>query len=378
VATLLTFLQGQSLPTDQLNQLNKGIWQRSEPSYAAPFKLETEDKSLEARLKEISTLKGLHAGVFVIDPTSGLYASLDGKSAFSAASMIKFPILVSYLAALDTGELKQDQKVTIRQDLITGGSGYLQWRPVGSKVTLSEVAELMMVVSDNTATNIIIDALGGKARLNREFSNWGLKQTKINNWLGDFEGTNMTSPYDLVYLMGLVDNHEILSKSSRDLMFQIMRRTRIRTLLPPGLPPGSVIAHKTGDIGSMVGDAGLVTTPGGAKYIVSVQVSRPHNDRRANLLVRNISKEISQDFGTVKLKPAPMPVEPSLEKDASPEHDKPSLEEHDFLKESPAPAVSAPPPSAPKVGVEPTPAKATPPVHHKSRHHHSHRQHHRR
>jgi len=59
--------------------------------------------------------------------------------------------------------------------------------------------------------------------------------------------------------------------------------------LPQGLPPGAKISHKTGDIGSMVGDTGIITAVGGGKYIVAVQVQRPHNDRRANELVRKLS-----------------------------------------------------------------------------------------
>jgi len=64
------------------------------------------------------------------------------------------------------------------------------------------------------------------------------------------------------------------------------------------LGPGAKIAHKTGDIASMVGDVGIITVPSGAKYFVSVQVSRPHNDRRANLLIRGLSKMIYQCFST--------------------------------------------------------------------------------
>jgi beta-lactamase class A len=68
-----------------------------------------------------------------------------------------------------------------------------------------------------------------------------------------------------------------------------MERTKTRTLLPQGLPPGAKISHKTGDIGSMVGDTGIITEVGGGKYIIAIQVQRPHNDRRANELVRKLS-----------------------------------------------------------------------------------------
>jgi beta-lactamase class A len=311
VATVLIFLQGQFLPSD-----HNALSIPANVQVVVPLHLTEEDTALEEKLKAVSELKGLHAGIFVAQPSSGRFANLSGKEKFSAASLIKFPILVSLLAAVDRGEVKKETLLTVREDLVTGGSGFLQWRPKGAKISVEEAAQLMMIISDNTATNLLIDHLGGKNKLNRQFTDWGLTDTKINNWLADLEGTNTTSPYDLVYLMGRVDRGDILSKESRNWLINVMRHTRIRTLLPQGLPPGTLIAHKTGDIGVMVGDAGLVTTHDGGSYLIGVQIARPRNDRRANLLIRKISKLVYDDFATAKssVKPSPAiepPVSPS-------------------------------------------------------------------
>jgi beta-lactamase class A len=292
LATVVTVLQGQFLPIDQFSKA--GIIGEPQIKIAAPFELVSREQALESRLKSIDSPTRMHTGVFVVEPKTGRYADLNGKDQFAAASIIKLPVLVSLLAAVDRGDVKMGQSLIIKQDLIAGGSGHLQWRPQGSKVSVREAAELMIVVSDNTATNLLIELLGGKAKLNQEFAVWGLSSTKINNLLGDFEGTNKTSPYDLVSLLSRVDRGELISEASRKWMFRIMERTKIRTLLPQGLGPGAKIAHKTGDIGGMVGDAGIVTTAQGTRYIIAVQVERPRNDRRANMLVRNISKEVYQ------------------------------------------------------------------------------------
>ncbi len=265
---------------------------------APPIALTYPLDELRQKIEIAATLKNLRAGVFVVDMQTGKYVDFNGHDEYAAASMIKVPVYVSLLQALDRHEVALDQLVEVRQDLITGGSGWLQWRPAGTKIPLKEVAELMIIVSDNTATNMIIDLLGGKEKLDRDYVAWGLQRTRINNMLGDFEGTNKTSPYDMVYLLGRIDRGEIVSAESRKWMYQTMERTRIRTLLPPGLAPGSKILHKTGDIGTMVGDAGIVTAPTGQRYIVSVQVERPHNDRRANLLIRALSKMIYKCFST--------------------------------------------------------------------------------
>jgi beta-lactamase class A len=180
--------------------------------------------------------------------------------------------------------------LTIKPELLTGGSGHLQWQPIGTKVPFLEVLRLMIIFSDNTATNMVIEALGGKEPLNKDFKDWGLKQTCINNYLGDFIGTNKTSPHDLVYLMARIDRGELITSPWRAWMLDTMKKARVRTLLWPGLGPGAQLAHKTGDIGSMVGDSGIVTTLDGKKYYVAVLVERPHNDLRANLLIREASK----------------------------------------------------------------------------------------
>jgi len=296
IAALLTFLQGQFSPSDQLRIAEGENSPKTE--IVLPFVLDDEDKDLEAKLATACNVPGLHAGIFVVSMKSGHYAELNAKESFPAASMIKLPVLVSLMRAIDDGTVKQTQILEIKEKHITGGSGYLQWRPIGSKVSVQEAAELMMVISDNTATNLLIDLLGGKDALNKQYKKWGLTQTKINNWLGDFEGTNLTSPYDLVFLLSRIQKGELLSEKSRTWMFQVMQRTRIRTLLPQGLGPGAVIAHKTGDIAGMVGDAGMVTAPDGNQFMVCMQVSRPHNDRRANALIRTCSHLIYQAFAT--------------------------------------------------------------------------------
>lgn len=257
-----------------------------------PFPLTSRLTSLEDDLKKFSDKKNLRTGVFVVEPGSGRYAEMNAREPFMAASMIKVPVLVSLLAALDRKTVSLTEKLTISEDLITGGSGYLQWRPVDSKITVKEAAELMIIISDNTATNLLIDKLGGLEKLNKQYSQWGLKNTRLNNLLADLTGTNTTSPYDLCYLMGRIERGELISQSSRDWMHSIMHRTRIKTLLPQGLNPGDRIFHKTGDIGKMVGDVGLVHTKDGKRYLVAVQVERPHNDRRANELIRTLSRSI--------------------------------------------------------------------------------------
>ena len=273
-----------------------------------PFCLTTELSDLSKNLASLNKIKSIQPGVFAVNLATGQYVDSGGREAFSAASMIKLPILVSFLMAVERGECKMEDQLEIRPDLITGGSGFLQWKPPGTKISARRAAQLMMMVSDNTATNLLIDLLGGNEHLNKDFHRYGLQKTRVNHLLADLEGTNTTSPYDLVYLLGRVDNGELVTKEHREFMYEIMSKCKNRSLLPPGLAPGATIIHKTGTIGAMVGDAGIVTTSGGTRYAVAIQCSRNRNDARASEEIRQMSKVI---YNTYALQPPPVKVKPA-------------------------------------------------------------------
>jgi beta-lactamase class A len=154
----------------------------------------------------------------------------------------------------------------------------------------------MIIISDNTATNMIIKRLGGAEALNKRFREWGLKSTIIKNPMPDLEGTNLTTTKDLVEVMGIVDRGKKISLRSRDRLLGIMEETKTRTLLPQGLEKGAIIANKTGDIGTVVGDVGLIDMPNGKRYLGSVMLKRPYNDVRAKTLIQDISKTVYQNF----------------------------------------------------------------------------------
>ncbi len=238
----------------------------------------------------------LTPGVFFVDLDNGAYLDLNGASTFAAASMIKFPILVAFFQDVDAGKIRLDEILTLQKHLIGSGSGDMQYQPLGTKFTTLETATKMITISDNTATNMLIHRLGGVAALNQRFQRWGLTVTEIRNSLPDLSGTNTTSPKDLADLMALVNQGDLMSLRSRDRLLDIMRRTRTNTLLPAGLGKGATIAHKTGDIGSLVGDVGLVDMPSGKRYIAVAMIRRPHNDSKAKELIRQVSRAAYQEF----------------------------------------------------------------------------------
>ncbi|XGV95893.1 MAG: serine hydrolase [Leptolyngbya sp. BL-A-14] len=252
----------------------------------------------------------LTPGIFLFDLDTNSYLDLNGGASFAAASTIKVPILVAFFQDVDAGKIRLDELLTMRKDLVAGGSGEMQGLPVGTQFTALETVTKMITISDNTATNMVIARLGGMATLDQRFRSWGLVSTGINNLLPDLNGTNTTSPKDMALLMTRISQGELVSMRSRDRLLDIMQRTVNRSQLPQGLDKGATIAHKTGDIGSMIGDVGLIDMPNGKRYALTVLVKRSFNDGEAYDLVQKVSRMVYQYLNRMPTAPSAQALSP--------------------------------------------------------------------
>jgi beta-lactamase class A len=285
-------------------------------------KLGQEMTPLKAAIQTLTAKNPQMApGVFILDLDKNAYIDINGEAAFSSASTIKVPILVAFLQDLDAGKIRLDEPLILRKELIGNGSGEMQYQPPGTRFTALETIIKMITISDNTATNLIIARLGGFNALNQRFKSWGMRSTVINQLLPDLQGTNTTSPRDMAILMTQISQGELISLRSRDRMLDIMRQTENRSQLPQGLGAGATIAHKTGDIGTMIGDVGLIDLPNGKRYAAVVLVKRSFNDDRAYEFVSQISRLAYQYFtrsmstqanGTPAVTPSTSPISPTV------------------------------------------------------------------
>jgi beta-lactamase class A len=270
----------------------------------APFKsqignlnLTTASPALKQQLQEkIQQKSTLDASYVFVDLDRGEFSEMGSDRVLSAASTIKLPILIALFQDIDAGKVRLAEKLTITKQSIGEGSGDLQAQKPGTQVSVLMVATKMMTISDNTATNLLIDRLGGKAVLNQRFRTWGLKVTTINNALPDLEGTNTTTAKELARSILAIQRGKIVSDPARAQMLNMMSHTARNTMLPKGLGAGAKIAHKTGDIGSLVADVGSIDSPGGKHYLAAVLVKRPHNDPGGPELIRQMSKIVYDYF----------------------------------------------------------------------------------
>ena len=254
-----------------------------------------ELETIKASLVELQELiPELTPMIYVFDLDTGNYVDVAGNAEVSAASTIKLPVLVAFFQAVDDGRITVDQTLAMQSSQIAGGSGDMQVQPPGTRYTALDVATQMIINSDNTATNMMIDLLGGAPELNQQFANWGLTTTVIRNPLPDLEGTNTTSAQDLVRMLAHLHRGEILTLRSRDRVMNILQRTYNKKLLPAGVSETTVSYNKTGDIGSVLGDVALMDLANGKRYAISALVQRPENDGRARELIRRISQTVYQ------------------------------------------------------------------------------------
>ncbi|MEL6471812.1 MAG: serine hydrolase [Cyanobacteria bacterium J06623_4] len=274
-----------------------------------PVALNQEIPTLKSELQELPNLyPNLTPKVFYVDVDTGRYVNVEGGEAIAAASTIKLPILLAFFEEVDAGRIDPNQTMAIQQTQIAEGSGDMQLSPPGTQFTALEVATQMIVNSDNTATNMMIDLLGGKEVLNSWFKLQGLEKTVLNNPLPDLEGTNTTSARDLSHTMLLISEGDDLSQRSRDRVLNILNRTYNKSLIPDSLiQQGALTFNKTGDIASVLGDVALVDLANGKRYVVAALVERPENDGRARELIRRISGRTFEEADRA-LQPAVTPL----------------------------------------------------------------------
>ena len=260
----------------------------------------------------------LEASAFLLVLDDGRYAQMQADRAMPAASSIKTPILLVSLEQIDRGDLRWNEPLTLTKPVVGGGAGWMASKPLGTRFPTYEVATEMIRISDNTATNLLIERAGGKDRLNSRFQALGLTATKVNNWLPDLDGTNTTSARDLSRAIALVDIGETLSMRTRDLFRDVMGTSVTNTLIPKGLMQGLGgeqgrpdpalsrkgyrVYNKTGDIGIAYADAGLIELPDGRRAVAGFLVKGPFNDPRSTNLIRAMAGAMAPH-----LKPAPSP-----------------------------------------------------------------------
>lgn len=214
---------------------------------------------------------------------------------FVAASTIKLPVLVALYDAAARGRVALDAKVRLRPADQVSGSGVLQSLTPGVRLSLRDLAELMIVVSDNAATNMILDRIG-LVEVNACLEGLGMRTTRVLRGLqiipAAAKGFNTVTAGELTGLLLRIARGKAVSWEASRRMIATLKRQQIHHALPALLPdpadaeeppvgaiPAWELAHKTGSIPGHEHDVGILYL-GGQTIVVSV-LTRGCGERRA-------------------------------------------------------------------------------------------------
>ena len=220
---------------------------------------------------------------------------------FSSASVIKVPILIAVLDYVERHERSLDEVVLIINENRVDFSVITEQQL--NESTLYELLVWMIITSDNTATNVLIDYIGMDA-LNRYFRKIGLTHTTLQRKMMDFARLesgfdNVTTARDMAHLFTRIYRQDLLSVPLSTLAINILSRQRVHESLKRYLMEDIQIAHKTGGLDSVDHDVGIVFNHVN-DYIIGVFVTEVTNNDEARQFIGRISKVVYEQFVTQK------------------------------------------------------------------------------
>ena len=226
-------------------------------------------KSLEESIQPlVNGYKG-DVAVSVYHFESDTSWALRGDVPMPTASLIKLPVMIEAYRQVEAGTLKLDQRIEVRKEDMVQGSGILTSHfSAGTVISLRDAIRLMMVYSDNTATNLVVDAIGlpATAKLMQEL---GYPETQLHAkvFRGDTSiapdrskkfGLGSTTANDMVSLLKRLKNGELAGAESTTAMIDHMLNCDDKSRFPLLMPVGVKVAHKTGSVTRVRTDAGLL------------------------------------------------------------------------------------------------------------------------
>ena len=277
-------------------------------------------QSIEKRFSEIAQEFGGRLGVAAKTLGTGETIVYNGDSLFPTASVIKLPVLVELFYRFHDGSLRPDQPVPLLDSLKKPGSGVLQFLSEGQTMKLIDIATLMIIVSDNTGTNYVIDLFGSLhdtklEAVNRRMRSLGLSHTKLLNKLYSFTtkkktaeaqrfGIGVSCPNDMLILLQKIAEGGIVNRAVSDSIIGIMRNqtdiTQAQRYLPFLEDTTLRTGNKSGSLDEVKNDVGIVSCSAGT-YIYAVFCSDSKDigeqvDNKATLAVARISRLLFDRF----------------------------------------------------------------------------------
>jgi beta-lactamase class A len=226
-------------------------------------------------------------GIYVKSLETNEEIAIDADRQMETMSTIKIPLMIEAFEQIKAGKFALTDKYTFVEADSQPGTGTIQRLDPGAVMTVKDLITMMIIVSDNTATEVLYRMVGGPEAVNRRMDAMGLKNTRAMNvpsrWFPSLRSApateqfyrdgkypfGLTTPREMGRLLEMMERGTLVDKSSSDLMLRILRGQLYRTRIPRYVT-GYTIPHKTGDFLPYVGDdVGMLEAPG-RTIIISV------------------------------------------------------------------------------------------------------------
>ena len=267
---------------------------------------------LESRIAPLVKEHKGKVAVAVKHLTTGESFYMGADEVMPTASLIKLPIMVEAYWQAKEGKVKFDTTLTLKKDDKVPGSGVLTAHfSDGATFPLKDAVRLMIVFSDNTATNLVLDQIGIPTT-NDRMAALGFKNTRINAKVYKGSTTSIdpaatkkyglgtTTAREMVQLLELIDAGKAVSPDACKEMLGHLKACDDKEKMTRLLPAGTVVAHKTGSVNASKTDAGIIYLKSGA---VAVCVLTDENDDKrwvpdnaAQVLIAKVAKEVYDHF----------------------------------------------------------------------------------
>jgi beta-lactamase class A len=251
---------------------------------------------------------GAVAGIAYVDLQTAERLSLAADSAFHAASTMKIPVMIEVLRRSEQGAFTLDQGILMVNQFrsLADGSPFslkpaddsdsTLYQRVGERVPIRELMRLMITRSSNFATNQLIELVGA-ANVTAGARSLGATRTQVLRGVEDQKAfdaglINTTTAADLATLLVAIENGRVLSPASSALMREILLAQEFNEKIPAGLPPGTRVAHKTGEITAVSHDAAIVYPAGRKPYILVVLTRGIRDSKASSAMIADISRVV--------------------------------------------------------------------------------------
>jgi beta-lactamase class A len=265
------------------------------PPTAAPNSAVKQDvlwQKLETEINDVDHNLDGAMGVAILDLSNGKKFLLHGDEVFAQASSIKITVLAELYRQAQAGKLKLTDLYTVQAaDLVPDSDIMGGLTPGVTRITLRDLATMMIAVSDNSATNVLIDRVGME-NVNALLDSLGLAHTRLRRKMMDLKAAsegreNVSTPAEMMALLEDLYRGKVLNQEmTRD--FFTMLSTHKDSFIPRALPEGLKIANKPGELEGVRNDSGVVFVEN-RPYVICVMTSYLRRERDGEKAISMIS-----------------------------------------------------------------------------------------